>query len=224
MSDYRRYAIYSLPADRKLAAFGATWLGWDILKSKAHAQPDRLRLANFTKKPRKYGFHATIKPPFHLCKGHSLDGLHDSVASFAHKHNVITLRGLKLSTTHGFLALHPIGDTQTLNEMAFDCVKRLDVFRAPASDAEFNKRRAAGLNKIQEQNLQNWGYPYVGTEFRMHFTLSQKANRSDLFMLQQHAIAYLPALPKPFCIDAISLVGERLDGMFEHIETYPLAR
>ena len=34
------------------------------------------------------------------------------------------------------------------------------------------RRRAAGLDAVEEENLRRWGYPYVLGRFRFHMTLT----------------------------------------------------
>ena len=63
---YTRFAIYDAPIDDALASFGATWLGWDVRIGGATRQIDVAGLDDITMTPRKYGFHATLKPPFRL--------------------------------------------------------------------------------------------------------------------------------------------------------------
>ena len=70
---HTRYAIYYAPDPGPLADFGAAWLGWDIASGRAVAPPDIGPLPRpveeITRTPRKYGLHATIKPPFRLIDG-----------------------------------------------------------------------------------------------------------------------------------------------------------
>ena len=67
---FDRYAIYFTPQG-SLAEAGAAWLGWDLARGRTVAHPDvaGLDVAALTETPRKYGLHATIKPPFVLAEG-----------------------------------------------------------------------------------------------------------------------------------------------------------
>ena len=222
MADFQRYAIYSLPDDPDLAAFGASWLGWDIAAGLPCTQPDIAGLNKDTATPRRYGFHGTLKPPFQLAEGTSADALAHEVSRIARETSAITLDGLSLATIGRFLALVAVGDTRALNLLAYTCVTRLDDFRAPQSTAELARRRAAGLTPSQEENLNRWGYPHVDQDFRFHMTLSGKLDPGPLSSLQEQAAAHLPSLPAPYEIKSIALVGEGPDRLFYLIERYAL--
>jgi hypothetical protein len=53
--DYRRFGVFFTPT-------GAQWLGWDLATGQSVGEPD----ISIVKRPQKYGFQATIKPPFFL--------------------------------------------------------------------------------------------------------------------------------------------------------------
>ena len=62
-----RFAIYYAPDPTSLMhELGSRWLGRDAFNGEALAQPFAADLAEFTSEPRRYGFHATLKPPFAL--------------------------------------------------------------------------------------------------------------------------------------------------------------
>jgi hypothetical protein len=179
-------------------------------------------LHDITMTPRKYGFHGTLKPPFRLADGHTLDTLDRAVFDLAGTLSPAVCDGLRPTTLGGFLALTPVGPPDGVQRVAGACVRDLDTFRAPAPEAELARRRKAGLNERQEALLTQWGYPYVLEEFRFHMTLSGRlskdAARSSTRMLQ----TVLPELPAPFTLDQIALCGERHDGRFELIHRYTL--
>jgi hypothetical protein len=129
-------------------------------------------LPDVTETPRRYGFHATIKPPFALADGTGADALADTLADLAHSLPPARADGLRLSRIGRFLALTPEGDSAKIDALAAAFVRDLDRFRAPATDADLARRRAAGLTPAQESHLLRWGYPYVMDEFRFHMTLS----------------------------------------------------
>ncbi|CAN0604442.1 unnamed protein product, partial [Ectocarpus sp. 12 AP-2014] len=66
MSMFQRYAVYYLPDDADLAAFGAAWLGWDVEAGAMCPRPEIDSLDEATATPQQYGFHGTLKPPFQL--------------------------------------------------------------------------------------------------------------------------------------------------------------
>lgn len=223
MSDFQRYAIYFLPSQKSLQDFGAAWLGWDVAKGKPSAQFDIEGLADATKTPRKYGFHGTLKPPFRLVDGASEEDLKRAMQNYCTQRNKVEIAGLHIAAIGKFLALVPTQPSKELRDLAFDLVKHFDYFRKPAGENELARRRAGGLSAAQEHNLTTWGYPYVASEFRFHMTLSGKMEPQDLARLQGEAQERLPALPEPFAIETVCLVGENSAGNFHLLHRYTLS-
>ena len=89
MASTDRYAIYFAPAeDSPLWRFGIEWLGRDPVSGAPLTQPqvpglsaEALRVA--TESPRNYGFHATLKPPFHLADGVGVEQVRRAARQFA---------------------------------------------------------------------------------------------------------------------------------------------
>lgn len=224
MSDHHRYAVYYLPDEPQLAAFGAAWLGWDVKNGNIAQQPDipDIDLPQATATPRKYGFHGTLKPPFRLAGGTSLRSLESALETFAQRTAPVMLGGLRLARLGRFLALVPDADSKALAELAFACVSEFDVYRAPPGIADLERRRASGLSPRQDALLLQWGYPFVADEFRFHLTLSGKCDTATLDTLEAVAARLMPRLAAPFPIESIALVGERDDGRFEELHRYAL--
>jgi len=219
---YSRFGIYYLPpADGEWAAFGARWLGWDAAGGRAVAQYDLAGLAAMPATPRKYGFHATLKPPFRLAPGRDSAGLAEATAALAGTLPPVTLPGLEAAAPGRFLALVPPGACPALCDMAARLVRDLDVFRAPLSEAELARRRGA-LTARQEANLVCWGYPYVMADFRFHLTLTGKLPAPARAEAQAALARVMPNCAAPVTVGEIALVGERGDGMFEALHRYPL--
>lgn len=219
---YARFAIYYVPPEGPLADFGAKWLGWDVVTGREVPGFDVPGLHDITMTPRKYGFHGTLKPPFRLKEGQALEALEAAVSDLAGVLSPAVCDGLKLTQLGRFLALTPFGPLDGLQSIAGACVRDLDGFRAPASEAEFARRRKAGLSDRQEALLTQWGYPYVFEEFRFHLTLSGRLPKEDLRGWTDMVREYMPDLPAPFVADQIALCGERQDGYFELIHRYTL--
>ncbi|MEM6825261.1 MAG: DUF1045 domain-containing protein [Pseudomonadota bacterium] len=223
-SGFQRYAVYYLPEDARLVRFGSAWLGWDIESGAMVEQPvvkgADIQAATVT--PRRYGFHGTLKPPFRLSKDRTAAELEAAVASFAALRSPVAVAGLELDNLGQFLALVPTGETSCLSGLAFEAVRVLDDFRAPAFASELQRRRARGLTPQEDEMLRTWGYPYVGPEFRFHLTLSGRSDPDTLLALKRTATRLLPPLPQPYPIASISLVGERGDGNFQLIQRYDL--
>jgi putative phosphonate metabolism protein len=224
---FTRYAIYyAPPAMADWSVFATQWLGWDMAAGRVIAQPEisGLDLARITAVPRKYGLHATLKPPMRLAEGYALADLQQACAALAASQAPVVLEGLHLARLGRFLALRVVGDETALGRLAAACVRDLDGFRAPAPDAELEKRRAAGLTPAQEVNLIAWGYPYVLDQFRFHVTLTGKLPKMELPAVEAALEAHLmPLLPRPLTIRDIALMGEDAEGRFHLIHRYPLS-
>lgn len=220
---FNRYAIYYTAPQGPLADFGASWLGWDLATGREvphQTLPDlsQQEVAEITQTPRKYGFHGTIKPPFRLADGYDAQDLMQAFQSAAHQVDTVTLDGLKLEQIGRFLALVVDGDQSALAGLAGHMVATLDPFRAPASDEELARRRAAGLTPRQDEMLMKWGYPYVFDDFKFHLTLSGKLDPDRAAQIRDQLVPLLaPILPRPFTVSDLTLVGEDTDGRFHEI-------
>jgi putative phosphonate metabolism protein len=220
--EFKRYACYFTPAPGPLAQFGAAWLGWDPVQGKRVIHPEIKGLprpvSEITQAPRKYGLHATIKPPFRLTDTASQGTLCTALESFCASQSAIALDGLQVAQLGRFLALRPVGNEGTLNAMATEAVRAFDPFRAPLTKAELTKRRAAGLTPEQDAMLTTWGYPYVMEQFRFHITLTGKLPKTEGKVMVPRLQALLePLLSQPFLVDGLALVGEDDTGHFHQI-------
>lgn len=208
-----RYAIYFAPAaDSELWRFGASWLGRDAYTNQSLTQPpvpgfSPDELAAYTETPRRYGFHATLKAPFHLAADRSLDELDAQLRDFCARRQPVELSGLVLDRIDQFLALAPQDRSPALERLAQACVEAFEPFRAPLDADQLQRQRDKhSLSARQEDNLQRWGYPYVGEDFRFHMTLTGSL---DIVSLERvHGVlepftAFLGHSPQP--IDGIAL-------------------
>ena len=220
---FQRYAIYFVPKG-KLAKFGRAWLGWDCRKGQyissenAFSEPLADR-EYFTKKPRKYGLHATLKAPFRLQTTQNEPALRSAFHGFCNHQKPAASGNLTLSEQGGFISLRPQRQSAALFELGKNCLEAFDPFRAPLDQNELNRRRNACLNPRQNDFLHQWGYPYVLQEFQFHITLS-----SRLSILQREKI--IPALKNllaheldcPLIIAHLALMGEDRNGQFHILE------
>lgn len=219
-----RHAIYFCPdPTSELHDLGSKWLGRDAFTCDSLQQPDA-RLQAITSAPRRYGLHGTLKPPFRLKQNVQVAALEGAVRRLSTQHQCIQTPILTLAELDGFLALTPAATCKPLDDLAADCVQRLDDFRMPPGEVELRRRRAAGLTDVQEQFLQQWGYPYVLDEYRFHITLSEALDPEELAwvcpLAEQH---FAPVLGKPLSIDAISLMAEPGEGgELRVLERFPL--
>ncbi len=228
-SAYRRYAIYYTPPPGPLARFGAEWLGWDIAQGRRPVARPAVSglpaaLDTLTETPRRYGFHATIKPPFRLAPEQCERALTAALFAFCATRAPARCARLELARLGRFSALVPLGDTTSINAVAADVVREFDVFRAVPTAAEIARYDKSTLNAAQSQNLHCWGYPHVMDCFGWHMTLTGKQSRADT--ASTHAAlapVVAPLLPRPYTLDALSLTGEDAGGNFHLIQRVPLA-
>jgi hypothetical protein len=225
MTAFRRHAVYYTPPPGAFADFGAGWLGWDVATgARAIRTVDVEGVEEITATPRRYGFHATLKPPFRLAEGRNEAELHAAVAEVAAATPAI--RGARLHLQHlgPFLALVPASDHAPFWALGDAMVRDLDGFRLPPSDAEVARRRAAGLTPAQEAHLLRWGYPYVFKEFRFHMTLSGKLDPATSVRVETALAPVLEnVVPDPFEITDVTLAGEDEDGYFHELHRYTLS-
>lgn len=224
MDQMKRFAIYYAPRDGAFADAAAQWLGWDARAGQTVAQPEVPGLAAMTADPRRYGFHATIKPPFRLASGCHANALCLALRTHAALLPRVVLDGLKMVRLEGFLALIPVGDAAPLRDMAAQVVQGLDAFRAPLTPAELARRRPESLTPRQRDLLAAYGYPHVMEEFQFHLTLSGKLDGAEAALVQRAADQHFAGLlPQPFVIEDLCLFGEDQDNRFHLLHRYPLS-
>ncbi len=223
---FARYAVFFTPEPGALADFGAAWLGWDSAAGCACAHPDLPDLpapvADLTARPRKYGFHGTIKPPFRLAPGTDADGLRAALARFCAQTAPVTLDGLRIARIGGFVALVPDGPSDALAALAAAAVEAFDGFRAPPTDAEIARRDPDRLTDRQRDLLARWGYPYTHAEFRFHMTLTGPLCAQGDAVCAALDPVVTPLIPRPFRMDALTLLGADAADRFHQIARYPL--
>lgn len=223
---FERYAVYFTPPPGDLAEFGARWLGWDSATGRAIAAPSwpALDVGKVTNAPRKYGFHATLKAPFHLTAGTDLAGLALAVEGLATRLSPVAIGALELRHDHGFVALRPKHQPASLTTTVGEIMRDLDGFRAPLSATDMARRRASGLTSRQDQQLCDWGYPFVFDDFQFHLTLSGTLDPDDaVALIDALKPQVAPLIREPLWLDAITLMGQGADGMFHQIHRYPLS-
>lgn len=174
-----RWAVYfAPPADHPLWHIGCAWLGRDpeggreLVRPACALDPDTIAVV--TAGPARYGFHATLKPPFVLAPGRDAEALADAVRVLAARHAPFAAPTVAPTVIGGFRALTFTAPCPAMEALAAACVRDLDPFRAPPTEAELASRRAAGLSQRQSDLLTRWGYPYVLEEFRFHMTLTER--------------------------------------------------
>src|ERR1700742_5175794 len=109
--DTSRYAIYFCPSSgAPLHRLGSHWLGRDATTCATLDPylPDLMRREDWlrvTENPRRYGFHATLKPPFRLAEDVTLEDLQAALREFAQRRDSFEAPRLGVRTIARFLAL-----------------------------------------------------------------------------------------------------------------------
>lgn len=227
--DFARYAIFYVPAAADAwAQYCTGWLGWDSIAGAKVAFPGIDNLAEATQTPRKYGLHATLKPPFRLAPNETQSDLETACLALAADQSPVQLHALRLTRLGRFLALCPPGPTgppAAIDTLAARCVSDLDQFRAPLTDNEMARRRGKGLSKQHETNLVRWGYPHVMDAYRFHITLTGRLSKPSLTTLEDRLNADLgPLLPSPLTVSDLALLGEDQSGRFHLIQRFAFRR
>ncbi|MCB1363787.1 MAG: DUF1045 domain-containing protein [Rhodobacteraceae bacterium] len=227
--EFTRYALYWLPpADADWSRFATAWLGWDIRAGRpvTHPPVDGLPrpAEEITRAPRRYGLHATMKPPFRLAAGQTRKQLEAACADLCAGLEPLSLPGLQPTRLGRFLALCPAQPGRSAAPLAARCVRALDRFRAPMARDE-RDRRAAGLPPRLARNLAEWGNPHVMNVFRFHITLTAPLPPPDLARVEAALSVHLaPLLPAGLDLCDLSLVGEGTDGRFRLLHRFHLGK
>jgi putative phosphonate metabolism protein len=181
-----RYAIYYAPdVDDPLWRFGCECIGYDAEAGTDCPVPQSPLISRDdwlvrTQEPRRYGFHATLKAPFHLAEGRSEAELIENLAQFSCERKSVSLVDLDVRAIDRFAALTLLEPNQELQALARDCVTHFDGFRAPIGKGDLARRLASPLSERQKELLQAWGYPYVMEQFRFHMTLTSSLPDSEI--------------------------------------------
>lgn len=210
-----RYAIYwAPPPGAPLDLFGASWLGRCAWSGETRPQPVIPGLsppdfAALTARPRCYGLHATLKAPFRLATGYDEADLRAAITDLARRFAPVPLP-LALDTLRGFLALTGPAETPpALAALAAACVTELDRFRAPLTAADIARRNPDGLDPVERDYLDRWGYPYIFDRFRFHVTLSGPLDAVQVGRLETSLRPRLaPLLAAPVLIDGLCLFAQ----------------
>ena len=132
------------------------WLGRDPETGADVQQPAVDNIAALVSEPRRYGFHATLKPPMRLSG--ALDDFLRDATLFCREQKAFALPPLAVTLLGRFMALCPTSAAPRLHALADACVASLDAYRLP-EDAAAQARRAAGRTETEVRNLTRWGYP-----------------------------------------------------------------
>ena len=173
-----RYAIYfASPPGSELEAFGRRVIGRDHITGTevelfdiAGLSKDELQ--RITRSARHYGFHATLKAPFVLRDGRREDELHQALETFAAERMAFETPPLRISTLSRWIAFTLSDRSAEMDQLAADCVRNFEDFRAPLTGADIERRRQSKLTPKQDERLLAFGYPHIFDDFHFHMTLA----------------------------------------------------
>jgi hypothetical protein len=209
-----RAALYWAPATHDpLWQAGNAWLGRDPELACDLQQPPIPGIEEATASPRRYGFHATLRPPMQLATG--WEEFMADAAALARRTAPFLMPALAVMNMDGFLALGERAPSMALRELADACVEATDRHRRRPGEAELARRRQAGLSPYEEEMLQRWGYPYVMQAWRFHVTLSRRLSEDEMSGLKARAEAHFAAaLSCSRQVDEIAVFTQKDDAAF----------
>ena len=218
-----RYGLYFAPEPGSpWAEAGNCWIGRDAERGMAVGQETvpgipPVLLSQLTSGARRYGFHATLKAPFHLAQGFSEANLEAMAAAFCQAQRRIVVPAPGIRPLDHFLALRPGGAEDEIGALAMRCVSFFDLLRAAPAENELATRRRRSLSPRQEALLQRWGYPYTEEEYRFHLTLSDDLREIDedaAYALRRAAEEHFApvAAQAPFVVDRLCIFRETGPG------------
>ncbi|WP_354126664.1 DUF1045 domain-containing protein [Bradyrhizobium sp. RT9b] len=208
------YAIYYTPApEHPLTVAATTWLGRDAFAGCSTVASAGLDAATtnqirgaLTTAPRRSGFHATLKAPFRLKEGYSVEELERALRTFVTAWPSCPIGSLKIDLLAGFFALVPVNPTPTLQGLASCIVEEFDCFRAPLSQGAFQRRLCGPLDEIETTHLVRWGYPYVFDHFHFHMPLTDRVPADNQPVVRRELdTVFGTLLSEDYRIDALSL-------------------
>jgi hypothetical protein len=225
-----RYAVYFVPAtETELYRFGSSVIGYDCYRvAKVPFPPELSEIPaweDLTREPRTYGFHATLKAPFRLSPDACERDLCATLDRLAGELDGAPVFQPRIDLIDGFVAIVPDEMPLALSDLADACVRTFESFRASLSERERARRLAAGLDPGQIANLDQWGYPYVFSDFRFHMTLTGRLApeqagdiRARLTRLFQRATG-----TRPIVVDRLALLRQAHPGeAFEVVRVAPV--
>jgi putative phosphonate metabolism protein len=222
-----RYAIYfTPPRESPLTRLAASWLGRDAFSGQAVQSPQTAALTPaeilfHSAAARRYGFHATLKAPFHLAAGESDSALAAAADEFASKTAPFAIPRLAVGQLDGFFALLPEKPVPALDKLAGDVVRAFDRFRSPLTEAEMERRNPDALSAEEFSNLHRWGYPYVFDSFRFHMTLTGRVAGGEAQRVRAALDeVFGTVLSAPVTVDGIAVFVEPEPGAPFTVHSY----
>jgi putative phosphonate metabolism protein len=219
-----RYGIYFCPSpSASLYGQGSEWLGRDAQTGATldpHL-PESIRTDDWLKatdSPRRYGFHATLKPPFRLADGVTFDDLRAELHEFALKRSCFHAPVLRVGALGRFLALILSSRSEEFDNLAADCVGEFDRFRAPAGAEETAKRLHDSLTPREREHVLRWGYPYVFDTWKFHMSLTRSLPTEQVAFYERYlGERFAGVCEEPLLVDSICIFHESRPGASFHL-------
>ncbi|TCF97783.1 phosphonate metabolism protein [Paraburkholderia strydomiana] len=184
-NDARLALYYAPPYASAWWQAGSEWLGRDA-ESGQSIEPPRVPalaqpVASLTMAPRRYGWHGTLVPPFHMAEGCTQDQVVTAARAWAKKISPfnVPMQAAEMDRFVALRAAQPEHD-EVIRGIAASALHALASLRACPSHEDTQRRLASSLNARQLALLHEWGYPYVLDEFRFHMTLSDSIDSAPL--------------------------------------------
>lgn len=214
-----RYAVYGVPGAGPNPPAAAVRVRGAVERWYAR---DGAR--TITVDPRRYGFHATLKAPFRLTEGRTADELLGAVRDFAATRDAVVLPRVAPAIIGRFRALVPATEPREANALAADIVRDFDPFRAPLTAYDRARRDPDRLTPRQRELLDEFGYPYVLDEFRLHMTLTDALDPAGAAVIDEaiaNHFADVTGIDVP--LTALTVAVEPAPGEpFAHLASFPL--
>jgi len=220
-----RYAIYFCPTpETNLFISGSQWLGRNAVTG-ALIEPElpknirHKQWLTITDAPRRYGFHATLKPPFRLAEGVTVEELKSTLREFAQRHHSFQAPPLSVTTLGRFIALTLSSPSEELSQLAEDSVVEFDRFRAPATPEEIAQRLRPSFTPKEHEYTLRWGYPYVLDTWKFHMTLTGTLAPESIPPTLHHLqTRFAPICAAPLLVNSICLFHESYPGALFHVQ------
>ncbi|WP_338879567.1 DUF1045 domain-containing protein [Achromobacter veterisilvae] len=212
-----RYALYLAPTG-PWREHGSRWLGRCADTGEALPPlPGQAECSHeWTRAPRHYGLHATLKPPFRLREGASPLEVDAAARRLAEGGSPFALE-LECEPLRGFLAWR-IADADEpgrarIQALADAAVRDLDPLRAPPTPEETARRRPQSLTPAQQAMLARWGYPYVFDTYTFHITLTGKLEGDALAQARAGIAAFAdPLRGQAMAVPGVSVYVQAAPG------------
>jgi hypothetical protein len=183
--------------------------------------PDHIRHEDWlrvTNSPRRYGFHATLKPPFRLVDNVTFEDLRVALHDFARGHNSFYASPLAVGLLGRFLALTLSAPSEEFSDLATCCVQHFDRFRAPATDQETTRRLRDSLSRRERAYVVQWGYPYVFDTWKFHMSLTGSMHPKSIARFESYLRSrFAPVCEHPLLVDSVCIFYEPYPGSSFHL-------